>query len=129
MGELNRNHISLIHVAKQKLGLKEEEYRALLHQFNVKSSKDLTYAQFERLIEQFEKLGFESPYLSYKQKVRIKGLAKKVYGESYSEALSKEIEKQTGYDMPLTRMNKEEASRVIIALEKIEEWKRKKGNL
>lgn len=129
MAELNKNHISLIHVAKQKLGLKEEEYRALLHQFNVKSSKDLTYAQFERLIEMFEKLGFTSPYLSYRQKTRIKGLAKKIYGKEYSEALSKEIEKQAGYDIPLTRLNKEEASRVIIALEKIERWKKKKGNL
>ncbi|KXA11687.1 hypothetical protein HMPREF3206_01889, partial [Fusobacterium equinum] len=41
----------------------------------------------------------------------------------------KEIEKQAGYDIPFTRLNKEEASKMIIALEKIEEWKRKKGNL
>lgn len=129
MAELNKNHISLIHVAKTKLGLKEEEYRALLHQFNVNSSKDLTYAQFERLLEQFEKLGFESPYLSYKQKIRIKGLAKRIYGEDYKQALSKEIEKQAGYDISLARLNKEEASKVIIALEKIEEWKKKKENL
>lgn len=127
MGELSRNHISLIHVAKQELGLKEEEYRALLHQFNVKTSKDLTYAQFERLIEMFEKLGFTSPYLSYRQKTRIKGLAKKIYGEDYIEALSKEIVKQTSFDIPLSRLNKIEASKVIIALEKIQEWKKSKG--
>lgn len=107
--------------------MKEEEYRALLHQFNVKTSKDLTYAQFERLIEMFEKLGFTSPYLSYRQKTKIKGLAKKIYGEDYIEALSKEIVKQTSFDIPLSRLNKIEASKVIIALEKIQEWKKSKG--
>ncbi|CAL7896245.1 phage protein GemA/Gp16 family protein [Fusobacterium necrophorum] len=127
MAELNRNHISLIHVAKKELGLNEEEYRALLQQFNVKTSKDLTYAQFERLIEMFEKLGFTSPFLTYRQKTRIKELAKKIYGEDYIEALSKEIVKQTSFDIPLSRLNKIEASKVIISLEKIQEWKKSKG--
>jgi phage gp16-like protein len=49
---------SLIHVAKTKVGMSEDEYRAMLEGFGVASSSELSQTGFEAVMKHFEKLGF-----------------------------------------------------------------------
>lgn len=65
MSKINRKQITLVHVAKSKLNLGEQEYRDILSQFGVKSSKDLTSGQFKELLEIFENMGFDLPESHY----------------------------------------------------------------
>lgn len=51
---------AVIHVAKSKTGMSEEEYRDLLASFGVASSSDLAVKDFSSLMRHFEKLGFKS---------------------------------------------------------------------
>lgn len=52
--------IRLIHVAKQKVGLTEEEYRALLEGISGKtSSTELTITELEAVLKAFKRLGFQ----------------------------------------------------------------------
>ncbi len=58
---LSRKKISLIHVAKAKLGLTDEQYRKLLEACgSVHSSANLGEAGFAELMRCFKLLGFES---------------------------------------------------------------------
>ncbi|MCR4331509.1 MAG: regulatory protein GemA [Sulfuricaulis sp.] len=58
---LSRKKISLIHIAKSRLGLTDEEYRKLLEASGgVRSSADLNDAGFAELMRCFKRLGFES---------------------------------------------------------------------
>lgn len=51
--------IQLIHVAKSRLGLDDDAYRAILWgDFGAESSKTLTYRQAHDLIERFKTMGF-----------------------------------------------------------------------
>lgn len=53
--------ISLIHVAKARLGLSDDDYRAaLMNHGGVTSSRDLTAAGFDALMRHFAKSGFQS---------------------------------------------------------------------
>jgi len=56
---LTKEQIAVIHVAKQRTHLSEDDYRALLSGFNCASSKELTSEQFLPVMEAFHKLGFE----------------------------------------------------------------------
>jgi phage gp16-like protein len=59
---------ALIHIAKQKVGMSDEEYRDLLGGFGVTSSKDLTHGKFDSLMTHFKGLGFrQAPGKPYKQ--------------------------------------------------------------
>lgn len=58
--KINKEEIALIHVAKAKLKLTEDNYRDILSDFNVSTSKDLDIQQFNNLMKVFEKLGFKS---------------------------------------------------------------------
>jgi hypothetical protein len=49
----------LIHIAKSQLRIDDELYRELLAQFKVKSSKELSYTQASKLIDQLKKKGFK----------------------------------------------------------------------
>jgi len=54
--------IQLIHIAKAKLGMDDEAYRALLHdRCRVASSKDLTFGQASRLIDELKRKGGIDP--------------------------------------------------------------------
>lgn len=57
----NKAWIIKIHLGKNQLGLSEEEYRTILAEnFGVRSSKDLTDPEAERLVNVlFKKMGFE----------------------------------------------------------------------
>jgi hypothetical protein len=63
---INKSKISLIHLAKNKLGLSDENYRSILSGLGVSSSKDLTAVGFMHLMDAFKKLGFKS--MSFKEK-------------------------------------------------------------
>jgi phage gp16-like protein len=49
---------SLIHVAKSKTGMTDEEYRAMLSGFGVGSSTELDRARFDAVMRHFKKMGF-----------------------------------------------------------------------
>jgi phage gp16-like protein len=58
--DLARREIQLIHVARQKVGMDEDTYRALLlDRFGVASSKELDWQQRKQLLEHFKTLGFK----------------------------------------------------------------------
>ncbi|MGS4946972.1 regulatory protein GemA [Meridianimarinicoccus sp. RP-17] len=57
---LSTKQLALIHVAKAKLGITEDQYRACLVQIaGVESSKDLDRGGFEALMGFFEYMGFK----------------------------------------------------------------------
>ena len=57
MPNISTRQKSLLHVAKAKLGLSDEDYRAILFSAaGVESSKDLDTAGFERVLERFVQL-------------------------------------------------------------------------
>lgn len=59
--QLDRRQLALLHVAKARLGLTDDEYRSvLLDAGGVRSSKDLALAGFNRVLARFEELGFVS---------------------------------------------------------------------
>lgn len=59
--DLARREIQLIHVARQKVSMDEDTYRALLHdRFGVASSKDMDWKQRRELLDHFKTLGFKS---------------------------------------------------------------------
>jgi len=49
---------ALIHVAKQKLGLSDEDYRAILASVGVSSSKELNHVQLDEVMRRFHSGGF-----------------------------------------------------------------------
>lgn len=124
--KVDRNRIGLIHVAKETLGIKEEDYRAMLKSnFNVTSSKDLTIPQFEKLMEIYKKLGFKSKYITLNQKKNIQKKSKILWKEQTDIKLKNFIMQQVGYDIPLARLTVKEAQVVINGLDKVIEWKGK----
>lgn len=57
---LKRREIQLIHVARQKVGMDEDTYRALLHdRFGLSSSTDMDWRQRKQLLDHFKTLGFK----------------------------------------------------------------------
>ena len=81
MARINRKQIALIHVAKSRLGLGEEEYRNILAQFGVQSSKELDYRQFKELMLIFQKLGFERKSKRQKLAVSFHPVAEELNGQ------------------------------------------------
>ena len=60
---LARKQISLIHVAKARLGLEDDDYRAILMRCgSVASSRDLDDIGFELVMDAFHRLGFDSDF-------------------------------------------------------------------
>jgi phage gp16-like protein len=55
---INKAQIALIHVAKAKTGMTEDEYRGMLSGFGAASSKELNRPQFDAVMRHFKKLGF-----------------------------------------------------------------------
>ena len=60
MEKISNKHKAVIHVAKAKTGMSDDDYRAMLSRFGVESSADLTTAQFDQVMAHFETLGFRS---------------------------------------------------------------------
>jgi phage gp16-like protein len=57
---LTKAQIAVIHVARAKCAMSEEDYRALLESVGAKTSKDLSVGQFDEIMRHFEALGFRS---------------------------------------------------------------------
>ena len=55
---ITSKQIALIHVAKNRTGMTEPEYRDMLSGFGVESSRQLTAGTFERVMEHFKRIGF-----------------------------------------------------------------------
>jgi phage gp16-like protein len=49
---------AMIHVARAKVGMSDEDYRAMLSGFGVESSKQLTQGKFDAVMQHFGNLGF-----------------------------------------------------------------------
>ena len=60
MTNINNKQKALIHIAKSKVGMTNDEYRDLLGSVGVTSSKDLNQAKFDVLMKRFKDLGFTS---------------------------------------------------------------------
>lgn len=57
--ERRKHMLAKVHVAKKQLGLKDEEYRAILDgQYGVESAKELSVPQLHGLLIYFSRLGF-----------------------------------------------------------------------
>ncbi len=60
-GKIDRDKLSLIHVARAALRMNEDDYRGLLQRVaGVESSKDLDSAGFDAVMTEYSRLGFES---------------------------------------------------------------------
>jgi hypothetical protein len=58
---LPRAKVSLLHVARAKLGLGEDDYRAILTRYGgAASARDLDARGFEAVLNRFRQLGFEA---------------------------------------------------------------------
>jgi hypothetical protein len=64
---LTKPQIALIHTAKSRLQLSDDDYRDLLGGLGVASSKDLNYPGFLGLMKAFEKLGFSNKQRSFRR--------------------------------------------------------------
>jgi phage gp16-like protein len=88
---------AMIHVARAKVGMSEDDYRAMLSGFGVESSKQLTQGKFDAVMQHFGKLGFASLQARYKVKSSRDMLRSKVKAiladlgltDSYADSISK----------------------------------------
>lgn len=61
MSELTAKHYSILRVAKEQLGLSDDDYRATLVRFaGEESAKALDHRSFQKLMGHFERMGFQS---------------------------------------------------------------------
>lgn len=133
----NKKLITLIHVAKSKLNLSDENYKNILMSvscaYGVRSAKDSTKNMSDRelkeVIKLFETLGFTSSNkikvnksecvnLSYKQVKYIKSLWRSVANIKTDDALNKFLERTTKKNS-LSLLNQSDAHAVIVALKKM----------
>ena len=123
MEKIKNGQIKYIHILKNKLNLKDENYRTLLEsKFNKKTSKDLSSKQAEILIKILERL--ISNYATDRQKNRFNILYNKVYYEKDKQEF---IEQYLGKGKTEKNMNVLECSKLIYILEEIVEWQEKRG--
>ena len=123
MEKIKNGQIKYIHILKNKLNLKDEDYRSLLEsKFNKKTSKDLSSKQAEILIKILERL--ISNYATEKQKSRFNTLYSKVYYEKDKQEF---IEQYLGKDKTMDNMTVKECSKLIYILQEIVDWLEERG--
>ena len=123
MEKIKNGQIKYIHILKNKLNLKDEDYRSLLEsKFNKKTSKDLSSKQAEVLIKILERL--ISNYATDKQKSRFNTLYSKVYYEKDKQEF---IEHHLGKDKTLDNITVKECSKLIYILQEIVDWLEERG--
>jgi len=97
---LTRIQISLIHVAKEQVGMADDSYRAMLKNVaGVSSSTELNRMGFELVMDNFSRLGFKNPkrfgerrgMASPKQLAYIRSLWHEYTGSQNDEPLIKFI--------------------------------------
>nr|DAP13796.1 MAG TPA: Protein of unknown function (DUF1018) [Caudoviricetes sp.] len=122
MEKIRNGQIKYIHILKNKLNLKDEDYRILLKsKFNKNSSKDLSYNQAEVLIKILDRL--INDYATEKQKNKLNTLYSKVFKEKDKKEF---IEHYLGKDKTMDNMTIKECSKLIYVLEEILEWQEKR---
>ena len=125
MEKIRNRQIKYIHILKNKLNLKDEDYRILLKsKFNKNSSKDLSYNQAEVLIKILDRL--INDYATEKQKNKLNSLYSKVYKEKDKKEF---IEHYLGKDKTMDNMTVKECSKLIYVLEEILEWQEKRNKI
>lgn len=132
--------LALIHVAKKKLNLSEENYRAMLFSTTKKhSTKEMSDKELIEVVHSLDKLGFQSTNknafnsntwtnqtgrtrgkyeISLSQERYIKSLWQKVAREKTDEALNSFI-KRVCEKNNLESLDKAEASKLIMVLKKL----------
>ena len=122
MEKIKNGQIKYIHILKNKLNLKDEDYRNLLEsKFNKKTSKDLSSKQAEILIKILDRL--INDYATEKQKNKLNSLYSKVFKEKDKKEF---IEHYLGKDKTMDNMTVKECSKLIYVLEEILEWQEKR---
>ena len=135
--------IKQIHVLKTKLGWDDDFYRMVLSKYGVKSSKEMSYSQRNRLIAEMMKAAGVKPDAKAgyypaqwtKSKVATKAqsfaivaiwerVSRAEGSEAKRAALDSFIEKKFG--KKLETLTRAEASKVIVILKKMEEQHEKK---
>ncbi len=130
---INRNQkLALIHLAKKKLGLSDDQYRAVLVAVTgVDSSAQLqSERQFDDLMTRFLSLGFSTRRQNKRptwsdfwrctssQRAQIEVLWKRVARSPTPESLRKFVQRMSGIDAP-NWLDKTGATKVILALKKL----------
>ena len=125
MEKIKNRQIKYIHILKNKLNLKDGDYRSLLQsKFNKKTSKDLSSKQAEVLIKILDRL--INDYATEKQKNKLNSLYSKVYKEKDKKEF---IEHYLGKDKTMDNMTVKECSKLIYVLEEILEWQEKRNKI
>lgn len=133
---LTHKQISLVHVAKTRLGLSDEEYRDILMQIaGVTTSKDLDDYTFDLVMKRFVRLGFRSSsserHFGYRPGMASPaqvGLIRKLW-DSYTdgEGTEQSLGKWLGNKFKISALRflpAETAPKVITALRAMNERKR-----
>lgn len=128
---LNRRQISLVHVAKAKLGMSDDDYRALLARAaGVDSAAALDPRGFNVVMYEFERLGFQSsstqrnlgrrPGMASPQQVaKIRDLwAAFTAGEGNDASLGKWLERR-GWASSIRFLDRDAAHKAIGGLTKM----------
>ena len=137
MNTAQKQWIRMIHVAKTKLNLDDERYRALLTgACGVESSKEIkTWKQYDAVMAAFAALGFDyktkkyragiappegrnPKWISEKQEEYIRGLWRLVARDKSDKARDSFIERITG-TAHIEWLRKYQATDVIVALRKM----------
>jgi len=125
---LSKSYITRIHIAKSKLKLDDDAYYAMLSIYGVESSKELTEAQADHLLETFKKMGWEpgkkhnslgarpANFATPRQLRYIEALWNGFANEKTDEALRKFTKRITGKDQ-LTFITKYDAHCLIKSIE------------
>lgn len=127
---LTRDKISLIHLARKRLAMADEAYRALLSRTaGVTSSKCLDDAGFNAVMAEFERMGFESTanrerrlevqrqgtHATYRQRLKIQTMWDTWKGTSDSEGLNRWLSNHF-HVSNLRFLARDKAPKVIAAL-------------
>lgn len=103
---------ALLHVAKHQLGLSDDDYRTVLRrEAGVESSRDLDGAGFDRVMTEFERLGFKGRgrhavpgrregMATPAQVVAIQGMWRSYKGRDDERGLRRWLERHMGVSHP-----------------------------
>lgn len=135
--------IALVHVAKARLRMSDEDYRALLSRVaGVESSKQLDEDTFEAVMTEFERLGFDrgqrgSPrsrephrtaeFASAAQLAKLRSLWQTFTGRDDEIALGRWLEKHLRVSHPRF-LRAADAGKAIAIVERMVAWKHGKGD-
>lgn len=129
---MNKRQLALVHVAKSRLMLTDEEYRTILRQqAGVESSKDLDAAGLDAVMAEFQRRGFSDAVwfgervgmASTKQVSYLRQLWLQCTGKDDDRSLGKWLERTLKVSS-LRFLTEHEASRAIAALRN---WRSRKA--